>query len=374
MQRALALAEMGDGRTSPGPIVGCVLVQDEVIVGEGYYVGPPGSPHAEVIALQWAGEEARGATAYVTLEPCNHTGTTPPCTEALIAAGVSRVVFAVVDPDRRVSGEGRARLEAAGIVVEAGDGEAESSRLNEAYLKHRRTGLPFVAVKYAATLDGRIAAASGDSRWVSGPDTLRWTHAMRPGLDAILVGASTVVVDNPQLTARPGPSTGSGRAAEEVRQPLRVVLDSTGRISAAAHVLEGPSKTLIATTAGSTAAWRDAVAATGAEVLVLPAGDDSRVALRPLLEELGRRNVLLLLVEGGGVVNGSFFDQRLVDKLYAVIAPKIVGAAAAPGPVAGRGARRMADAVTLRDVAVEMLGDDILVTGYPVWPAEEPSP
>ena len=343
-------------------MVGCVVVRDGVVAGEGFYTGPPGSPHAEVHALRQAGAAAAGASVYVTLEPCSHHGTTPPCCDALIAAGVGRVVFALIDPDQRVSGRGRAALEAAGIAVEAGDGEAESARLLEAYVKHRRTGLPFVAVKYAATLDGRIAAASGDSRWVSGPETLRWAHAMRSRLDAILVGASTVVVDDPQLTARP-----EGKPAED--QPLRVVLDSGGRISPAAAVLRATSPAIVATTARSSQAWRDAISATGHEVLVLPEDEAGRVALRALLEELGRRGVLLLLVEGGGVVNGSFFDQKLVDKVYAVIAPLVVGAAAAPAAVAGRGAQRMSDAVRLRDMTVERLGEDVLVTGYPVWPA-----
>jgi diaminohydroxyphosphoribosylaminopyrimidine deaminase/5-amino-6-(5-phosphoribosylamino)uracil reductase len=342
-------------------MVGCVLVKDGAVVGEGFYTGPPGSPHAEVIALRQAGEAGRGATAYVTLEPCSHYGRTPPCTDALIDAGVGKVVFSIIDPDERVSGRGQALLEAAGIDVEVGDGAAESSRLLEAYIKHRRTGLPFVAVKYAATLDGRIAAASGDSRWVSGPETLRWAHAMRPSLDAILVGASTVVVDNPQLTARP-----EGVLAE--RQPLRVVLDSTGRTAPTAAVLQGASPTLVATTEHSADEWRDSISSTGAEVLILPADGEGRVNLRALLEELGQRGMLLLLVEGGGVVHGSFFDQRLVDKVYAVIAPLIVGARDAPAAVAGRGAERMADAVRLRDITVERLGDDVLVTGYPVWP------
>jgi diaminohydroxyphosphoribosylaminopyrimidine deaminase/5-amino-6-(5-phosphoribosylamino)uracil reductase len=342
-------------------MVGCVLMKDGEAVGEGFYIGPPGSPHAEVHALRQAGEAARGSIAYVTLEPCSHYGRTPPCTEALIAAGVSRVVFSIIDPDERVSGRGRAQLETAGIEVEAGDGAAEATRLLEAYIKHRRTGLPFVAVKYAATLDGRIAAASGDSRWVSGPETLRWAHAMRAQLDAILVGASTVTVDNPQLTARPD-------AVLAEHQPLRVVLDSAGRIPPDAAVLKGPSPRLIATTERSSPAWRDSIRATGAEVLVSPADPAGHVALRPLLEDLAKRGVLLLLVEGGGVVNGSFFDQRLVDKVYAIIAPMIVGARDAPAAVAGNGAQRMAEAVRLRDVAVDRLGDDLLVSGYPVWP------
>jgi diaminohydroxyphosphoribosylaminopyrimidine deaminase/5-amino-6-(5-phosphoribosylamino)uracil reductase len=360
MRRALELAREAFGTTSPNPSVGCVIVRDGRIVGEGY-TRPPGGPHAEVVALRAAGETARGATAYVTLEPCNHHGRTPPCTDALIAAGVSKVVYALEDPDTKVSGSGGRALVAAGIGVEVGDGAEESGRILEAYIKHRRTGQPFVVVKYAATLDGRIAASSGDSRWVSGPQTLAWAHANRPSLDAILVGASTVVVDDPQLTARPG-------GMESARQPLRVVLDSTGRIPTTAKVLAGASQTLVVTTQRSSMEWRHSIEGTGAKVLVLEA-QDGRVPLRPLLEELGRRDVLLLLVEGGGVVLGSFFDQRLVDKVTAVIAPMIVGAADAPAAVAGKGAAFMRDAVRLRDVQVDRLGDDILVTGYPVWPS-----
>ena len=363
MQRALDLAREAFGTTSPNPSVGCVIVRDGVVVGEGY-TRPPGGPHAEVVALNAAGDAASGATVYVTLEPCSHHGRTPPCTDALIRAGVSKVVYAIEDPDTKVAGSGHAALKAAGIDVESGDGADESARVLEAYIKHRRTGLPFVVVKYAATLDGRIAASSGDSRWVSGSQTLAWAHANRPKLDAILVGASTVVIDDPQMTARPD-------GVESERQPLRVVLDSTGRIPTTAKVLAGGSKTLVVTTSRSSAGWRSAIKATGAEVLVLDGGEDGRVSLRAMLEELGRRGVLLLLVEGGGVVIGSFFDQRLVDKVTAVIAPMIVGAADAPAAVTGKGAAYMRDAVRLRDVEVERLGEDILVSGYPVWPALE---
>ncbi|MGE0685770.1 MAG: bifunctional diaminohydroxyphosphoribosylaminopyrimidine deaminase/5-amino-6-(5-phosphoribosylamino)uracil reductase RibD, partial [Dehalococcoidia bacterium] len=201
MQLALAASGRAEN-VSPNPAVGCVIVKDGAVIAEGT-TQPPGGEHAEAMALRLAGEAARGATAYVTLEPCNHHGRTPPCTEALIAAGVTRVVYAIDDPDDKVSGSGRARLEGAGIEVEAGDGSDAASRHLEAYLKHRRTGLPFVIVKYAATLDGRIAAGSGDSRWVSGPETLKWAHRNRPYVDAMLVGSSTVVIDNPLLTARP---------------------------------------------------------------------------------------------------------------------------------------------------------------------------
>jgi diaminohydroxyphosphoribosylaminopyrimidine deaminase/5-amino-6-(5-phosphoribosylamino)uracil reductase len=360
MQRALDLAGIAFGTTSPNPSVGAVVVKDGVVVGEGY-TRPPGGPHAEVVAFQAAGERARGSTVHVTLEPCSHHGRTPPCVNALIAAGVAKVVFAIEDPDEKVSGRGKAALEAAGIEVEVGEGAEAASKLLEAYIKHRRTGLPFVVVKYAATLDGRIGATTGDSRWVSGPETLKWAHENRPKVDAMLVGSSTVVIDDPQLTARPG-----GELAD--RQPLRVVVDSTGRIADTAKVLQGESKTLVATTQQSSEVWRRSMEAKGAEVLVLPAGSDGRVPLLSLFEELGRRGVVLLLCEGGGVLHGSLFDQRLVDKATAVIAPMIVGSDAAPSAVAGIGAAYMRDAVRLRDVTVERLGEDVLVTGYPVWP------
>lgn len=365
MRRALALAAEVAGRTSPNPPVGAIVVSGGRVVGEGAYHGP-GTSHAEVVALQQAGQAARGATVYVTLEPCNHETTRQgeprlSCVRALIEAGVARVVYSLQDPDERTAGRGAAALAAAGIAVEEGDGAAESARILEAYLKHRRTGLPFVVVKYAASLDGRIAAASGDSRWVSGPETLRWSHELRTRIDAIMVGVATVLIDDPLLTARPD-------GVEAGRQPLRVVVDSEGRTPLEAKVLTGPAKTLVATTERSPYSWRDLLFLRHAEVLTFPEGPDGRVSLPALLAELGRRGVLTLLVEGGGVLHGSFFDQRLVDKVHAVLAPMIIGAAQAPAAVAGRGAQRMADAVRLRDITVERLGEDVLVTGYPVWP------
>ena len=361
---AAALAEAGRavGWTSPNPPVGAVVVRGGAIVGAGR-TQPPGGNHAEAEALADAGEAARGATVYVTLEPCSHHGRTPPCADALIAAGVAAVRYAVADPDPNVSGGGHRRLEAAGIAVEAGDGAEEAERLLEGYLHHRRTGRPFVVVKYAASLDGRIAAASGDSRWVSGPETLEWAHRQRPALDAIVVGSNTVVVDDPQLTARPGGSS------EGVPQPLRVVVDSRGRVPDGARVLDGPSPTLIATTGASDAAWRARMAARGAEVAVLPA-DGGRVDLGALIAALGERGALTVLFEGGGVLLGSLFDRRLADKVHAVIAPVIIGARDAPAAVAGRGVERMAQAPRLRDVTVERLGEDTLITGYPAWPED----
>ena len=366
MAAALVQARSALGWTSPNPAVGAVVVRDGAIVGAIVGAGhtqPPGGNHAEVEALADAGARARGATVYVTLEPCSHHGRTPPCTDALIDAGVAAVHFAIADPDPNVSGAGHRLLEDAGIAVEVGDGAEESSQLLEGYLHHRRTGRPLVIVKYAASLDGRIAAASGDSRWVSGPETLEWAHSNRPHLDAIVVGSNTVVVDDPQLTARPGGSS------EGVPQPLRVVVDSRGRVPESARVLEGPSPTLIATTETSDAAWRARMAARGAEVVLLPA-DGGRVDLDALLAALEARGALTVLFEGGGVLLGSLFDRRLVDKLHAVIAPLVIGAFDAPAAVAGRGVDRMAQAPRLRDVTVERLGEDTLITGWPVWPED----
>lgn len=363
MRLALEQADLALGSTSPNPAVGAVLVTDDgSVVGVGR-TQPPGSAHAEVMALTQAGARARGATAYVTLEPCAHQGRTPPCTDALIAAGISVVRYAIDDPDVQVSGRGREQLEAAGVRVEVGDGADQSARLLEGYLKHRRTGLPAVVVKYAASLDGRIAASSGDSRWVSGPETLAWAHRIRPKLDAIVVGSGTITVDDPQLTARPE------GAVEMVHQPVRVVLDARGRTPDRARVLQPGAPTLVVTTDASPEGWRSAMTAAGAEVLVLPS-DEGHVDLRALLAELGARGMLTVLFEGGGIVLGSLFDRHLVDRVQAVIAPIIIGAASAPAAVAGRGVERMAQAPRLRDIEVTRLGDDVLIEGIPVWPGE----
>jgi len=359
MARALELARGQEGRTSPNPAVGAVIVRDGRIVAEGATEPPPGR-HAEAVALEAAGDAARGATMYVTLEPCSHHGRTPPCAGAIVAAGVAEVHFAMLDPDTKVSGAGKAQLEAAGVRVHEGESEEEARRISEAYVKHRTTGRPFVIAKFAASLDGKIAATSGDSRWVSGPNTLAWSHELRTRIDAIAVGSNTILVDDPQLTARPG-----DRLFE--RQPLRVVLDARGRTPASAKALACSSsgaRTLVATTEASPASWRRELEAAGAQVAVLAADEAGHVSLPALLDLLGASDVVKLLIEGGGVLLGSFFDQRLVDKVHAVVAPLIIGGDA-PSAVAGRGAARMADALRLRDVTVERLGEDVLVTGYP---------
>ena len=362
MQRALDLAHEAPEPTSPNPTVGAVIVApDGVVSGEGCTQPPRGPRRA--VALQAAGERARGGTLYVTLEPCCHHGRTPPCTDAIIAAGIAEVHYATDDPDPNVAGGGRRALEAAGIASSPARARRRRSASTRRSSSTAPPACPFVIAKFAASLDGRIAAASGDSRWVSGPETRDWSHRLRTRIDAILVGSSTIVVDDPLLTARPD-------GQDAARQPLRVVVDTRGRVPPMAQVFAGPAKTLVATSDEAPADWRAALEARGAEVLSFPT-DGRHVDLRLLLVELGKRDVLTLLVEGGGVVLGSFFDAGLVDKLHAVIAPMIVGAADAPAAVAGEGADRMADALRLRDVTVERLGEDILVTGYPQYPEEK---
>ncbi len=393
MARAFDLARSVRGTTSPNPAVGAVVARGSQIVGEGA-TQPPGSadpasafgrpteslasggserpsggPHAEVMALREAGDRARGATMYVTLEPCGHYGRTPPCTTAIIDAGLARVVVAYGDPDARVAGRGLDLLREAGIEVSLGDGAAEAAAHYEAYAHHRRTGRPFVTAKFAASLDGRIASTSGDSRWISGPQTLRWAHQNRPLFDAMLVGVGTIIVDDPQLTARPEQWRGP------VPQPLRVVVDSRGRTPLDSRVLSDTdsSPTLIATTAAAADDWLASMRSRKIDVEVLPTegSGGSRVSLPALLDCLGReRGVVSLLVEGGGEVLGSFFDQRLINKVTAVVAPMIIGGDAQTA-VRGRGAERMRDVLRLNSMTVERLGDDLLVVGYPSHPERE---
>jgi diaminohydroxyphosphoribosylaminopyrimidine deaminase/5-amino-6-(5-phosphoribosylamino)uracil reductase len=355
MLRALELADAVLGSTSPNPSVGCVIVRAGSIAGEGA-TQPVGGAHAEVMALRQAGDAARGADVYVTLEPHAHHGRTPPCTDALIQAGVAAVHVAMLDPNPKVHGAGVEALRAAEMDVSIGDGAVEAGKLIEAYAKHCATGLPFVIAKFAATLDGKIAASSGDSRWVAGEEARAWAHSFRTRTDAIMCGVNNVLLDDPRLTARPG-----GVMAE--RQPLRVVADSRGRTPVTAKVLGPGGKTLLATTDASSPDWRASITATGAEVCVLPPDTNGHVDLAGLLRLLGEHGVLSLLVEGGGVLHGSFFDAGLVDKVHAIIAPKIAGGSTYPA-VAGAGVARMADAVTLRDVEVLQLGADVAFVGY----------
>jgi diaminohydroxyphosphoribosylaminopyrimidine deaminase/5-amino-6-(5-phosphoribosylamino)uracil reductase len=357
MREALALARRGAGTASPNPMVGAVVVSSDRVVGRGYHVRP-GSAHAEVLALEEAGAAAWGATLYVSLEPCAHWGRTPPCTDAIVAAGVRRVVIAIEDPDAQVRGRGCRRLAEAGVETSVGVGADAARRLNEAYVKHRTTGLPFVTAKWAMSLDGRIATRAGDARWISGTASRAFVHKLRAASDAILVGIGTVLRDDPQLTAR-----GLSPVHRNDHQPIRIVLDSSLRISPTARVLERDgTPVVVATTSRSLEQARRTIEALGAETIVAD-GPDGRVDLSALLADLGRRGITSLLIEGGETVHGAAFDAGLVDKVLVFVAPIILGGPA-PGPVGGAGVERIAQAWHLTQVSTRQVDHDLVIEGY----------
>jgi diaminohydroxyphosphoribosylaminopyrimidine deaminase/5-amino-6-(5-phosphoribosylamino)uracil reductase len=358
MSRALALAQKARHQTSPNPMVGAVLLRDGKVVGEGYH-HRAGGAHAEVAALKKAGWLARGATMYVTLEPCSHHGRTGPCTEALLAAGVSRVVVAMEDPDPRVRGAGIRWLRARDIGVEVGDGAYQAEALNRRWLLSRRAGRPFVALKYASTMDGKIASRDGDSHWVTGPQARRRTHDLRSAYDAIAVGANTVLVDDPELTARSDGDQHRGR------QPVRVVVDGRLRVSSSARVFDPqlPGRSMVATTDAAADRHGKKLRASGVDVRAF-AGSGG-VEIVPLLEALAAEGVTSVLVEGGGELGWSFVASGTVDHVYAFVAPQLVGGKTSPTPVGGEGFPDMAHALKLEFVSQSALGDDILIEAVP---------
>ena len=308
MHRALELARQAIGSTSPNPAVGAVIVQDGHIVGEGF-TQPAGQDHAEIVALTQAGERARYATMYVTLEPCPHTGRTLPCTEAILRAGISEVHFSAIDPNPLVSGKGLRELREKGVKVHTGQSEELSRRLNESYFKYITSGTPFVTAKFAASVDGKIASSSGDSHWISSAESRQWAHRIRAASDAVMVGIGTVLADDPLLTAR------DNNDVPLTKQPLRVIVDSRLRISSEARLFSQPGPVLIAAGHPNPGVV-SAIKALGAEVALLPA-EDGRVDLEALLCLLGERQATSLMVEGGSALLGSFFDLELVDKVAA---------------------------------------------------------
>jgi diaminohydroxyphosphoribosylaminopyrimidine deaminase/5-amino-6-(5-phosphoribosylamino)uracil reductase len=353
MKRALALAEQGRGHVEPNPLVGAVLVRDSRNIGEGWHQRF-GRAHAGINALAQAGEAARGATLYVTLEPCCHHGKTPPCTQALIRAGIRRVVAAMPDPFPEVAGKGAAELSAAGIAVELGVCEREARRLNAPYLK-LLGGRPYVHAKWAMTLDGKIATRTGDSKWISGPAARRRVHELRGRMDAIVIGIGTALADNPLLTARPpGPRT-----------PCRIVLDSHARLPVGSYLASTAKETptLIAAAAPLAAERAQPLQAAGCELLPLPARDN-RPDIAALLDELGRRRWTNILVEGGSAVLGSFLDAGAIDEAHVFIAPRLLGGTAAKSPITGHGAAAIADALALTEWTVETIENDVLVHGW----------
>jgi len=357
MEQALSLAKLALGQVSPNPAVGAVVVKDSVVVGQGY-TQPPGSWHAEVLALKQAGEEARGGVMYVTLEPCCHYGRTPPCSQAIIAAGITEVHLAMLDPNPLVSGRGKDELEREGIKVYIGEHEAEAREINEAYSKFITTGMPFVTAKFAVSLDGKIATKSGDSRWISGNEARKYAHYLRYATDAIMAGVNTVLVDDPHLTSRC-----AGRGGTARKQPLRVIVDGKGRTPLTARVFSEPGKTLLALGRLVTPEEKAAFAQVGAEPLELPS-KEGLVDLKGLLKALGEREITSVLVEGGGILLGSLFDYGLVDKVVAFIAPIIIGGKEAKTAVGGEGVSKVADSLRLERIKVEKFGEDLMVSGY----------
>ncbi|GAV23717.1 bifunctional diaminohydroxyphosphoribosylaminopyrimidine deaminase/5-amino-6-(5-phosphoribosylamino)uracil reductase RibD [Carboxydothermus pertinax] len=351
MKRALSLAKKALGRTSPNPVVGAVIVDSEgKIVGEGFHQ-KAGLPHAEREALKMAGEKALGGTMYVTLEPCCHYGRTPPCTEAIIAAGIKKVVVAARDPNPKVSGKGIEILKKAGIEVVEGVLEEEASRLNEKFFKYIKSKLPFVALKWAMTLDGKIATITKDSRWISGEKSREFVHKLRNEYDGVLVGAKTLILDDPLLTCRiPGG-----------RDPYRIVLSGSGNLPEGLKIFSLDRERNILITANNKLPNH---VQKGFSKIIVAYGGENKVNLNEAFLELTKLGIISLLVEGGAQVHASILKNKLADKVYLFLAPKIVGGETAPGPIGDLNINFMKDALPLSIRKVKRFEEDIFVEGY----------
>ncbi len=353
MQKALDLAAWAQGRTSPNPMVGAVVVKDNQVLGEGYH-RKAGTPHAEIHALEAAGEAARGATLYVNLEPCSHYGRTPPCANAIVRAGVKRVVIAGLDPNPQVSGRGLKILQDAGIETHTGVLEQEARKLNQAFLKYIQTKTPLVSLKVAMTLDGKIATSTGDSRWISGEASRKYVHQLRNVYDAIMVGIGTVLKDDPMLNTR--------LEDENIRDPIRVVIDNNLDLPRSSNIVKTArqQKTIVFCDQQVDDARQEFLEEAGLTVIQL-ATDEEKLPLEEVLRVLGEMEIMTLLVEGGGEINGYLIEKHLIDKVYWFIAPKIVGGRAAPTPVGGTGIPQLKDALPLKSMEIQRFDKDILI-------------
>jgi diaminohydroxyphosphoribosylaminopyrimidine deaminase / 5-amino-6-(5-phosphoribosylamino)uracil reductase len=358
MDHALSLARLAKGNTSPNPAVGAVIVKDYFAIGMGY-TQPAGSDHAEVMALHQAGEKARGATMYVTLEPCCYYGRTPPCTKAIIEAGISEVHISMLDPNPLVSGNGVKALNEAGIRTYVGSSREEAYKINEAYIKYITTGLPFVIAKFAMSLDGKIATRTGNSKWISSEESRKYVHTLRHCADAVMVGVNTVIADDPRLTARGC----NGKGGETKKQPLRLIVDSRGRTPAKAQLFKQPGKTMLAVVEPLDKQKREQFTKTGVDILELPEME-GRVNLSALFKIMGQRNIVSVLVEGGSTLLGSLFDHHLVDRVLVFISPIIIGGNEAKTAIGGRGVDSVVEALHLGQVEINNFGDNILMSGY----------
>lgn len=352
MRRALELARIAEGRTAPNPAVGAVIVQDKVIVGEGFHPAA-GEPHAEIFALRQAGTAAKGGTLYVTLEPCCHRGRTGPCATAVIAAGITRVVAGCRDPNPKVAGGGFAQLQGAGIEVVSGILEGECRQLIAPFAKHIRTGLPYVTLKAGMTIDGAVATAGGESQWITGAQSRAAVHHLRDIHDAIMVGIGTVLADNPRLTTRLPQGEG--------KNPLRVVVDSTLRTPASAALLAETGSTLILTSAAASVADAERLCSERVEILRV-AGIPGAIDLVDALRQLGARGIQSILLEGGGRLHHGALHAGIVDRLCVFVAPLLLGGSGLP-VFSGPGVTDLKDAFRLRQLHVERCGDDLLLHG-----------
>jgi diaminohydroxyphosphoribosylaminopyrimidine deaminase/5-amino-6-(5-phosphoribosylamino)uracil reductase len=363
MKRALRLAKAGRGRTSPNPVVGAVLVKRGKVVGEGYHARI-GEAHAEMIALRQAGEKAREAILYLNLEPCTHYGRTPPCVPQVIKAGLKRAVIGMEDPNPLVNGKGIEALRKSGLDVKVGVLEKECRKINEAFCKYILKKEPFVVLKVAATLDGKIATRNGDSKWISGEASRRLVHKLRDQFDGVLVGIGTVLRDDPLLTTR----------LKGGREPYRIILDSRLKIPEEAKVFEhSPSEVVLATTGSAPRDKIERLEKRGARVLIVDSRE-GRVNLRSCLSKLGEIGVMSLLVEGGSQVNGSFLDQGLIDKFLLFLSPKLMGDPQAVGIFGGRGVSNLKETVAVKEIKTRRIGEDIFVEGYFEWETRSCSP
>ncbi|MGA1843521.1 MAG: bifunctional diaminohydroxyphosphoribosylaminopyrimidine deaminase/5-amino-6-(5-phosphoribosylamino)uracil reductase RibD [bacterium] len=357
MRMALDLAEKGKGRVSPNPLVGAVIVNGDRVVGTGYHA-LYGDEHAETKALQEAGSEARGATLFINLEPCCHHGKTPPCVDQIIQSGISRVVVSIRDPNPLVNGKSIEALKGNGIEVKMGVMEKSALRLNEYFLKHITTGTPFIILKSAMSLDGKVATKTGESKWVTGERSREYVHKLRNEIDATLVGIETILRDNPRLTTR--------LKSGEGRDPIRIVIDSLLRIPLRARILTEESKAanIIVTTLNAPMDRIKRLEDNGARVLYIEPKGRNRVDLLAMAKELGNLQITSLLIEGGPGINASAIQEGIVDKVIMFIAPRIIGGKSAPSAIQGEGVARLEEAIKVYDIKTKRLGDDLMVEGY----------
>ncbi len=359
MQRAIQLAAKGLGRCSPNPVVGAVLVKNKRVVGEGFHQ-KAGGPHAEVLALAQAGEHARGATMYVSLEPCCHHGRTPPCVPEIVKAGVANVVVGLVDPDPRVSGGGLKELRAAGVSVEMSDEDSQEqcAEVNRAFICRLKRGRPYVTLKFAASLDGKIASRTGRSKYITGDEARRWVHRERDSHDAIMVGINTVTVDDPELTAR----------EPEGRTPIKIVVDSGGRLPNDARLFQQAENGVIVLT---TPRGQQKITPRDGLELIVTEDEHGMVDLGQAMHQLAEHGINSILLEGGSRLNGSMLDRGLIDRVAGFVAPILVGGQQAVSPIGGFGVDCVGDALRLRDVGWSTLGPDLLIEGYLWMPSDE---